>query len=264
MQKRSLSSTLDILESRLRMLIEGNARRLFPANAQGDLAHALVAAMQANLVTDEQGNPLAPNLYVIQAHPEHAAAIQSHPQLVPALQADLQAAASQAGVHFTAPPVLRLEADLTLPVGEIRISALHETFDLSPTAAMPAAEAAAQALPEIPANAYLVVDGTQIVPLLKPLVNIGRWVDNDLVIADPRVSRNHAQLRLIRGCYVLFDMDSTGGTQVNGQPVQQQALFSGDVISLAGFPLVFGQEPATGEHTQSLTVQGTNGASQGK
>jgi pSer/pThr/pTyr-binding forkhead associated (FHA) protein len=67
-------------------------------------------------------------------------------------------------------------------------------------------------------------------------------MDNQLVIDDPRVSRSHAQLRAIKGRYILFDLNSTGGTFVNGQRTNQSILYPGDVISLSGVPLIFGQD----------------------
>jgi pSer/pThr/pTyr-binding forkhead associated (FHA) protein len=67
-------------------------------------------------------------------------------------------------------------------------------------------------------------------------------LENQLVIDDPRVSRNHAQLRAIKGRFALFDLNSTGGTFVNGQRTSQTVLYPGDVISLAGVALIFGQD----------------------
>jgi pSer/pThr/pTyr-binding forkhead associated (FHA) protein len=40
----------------------------------------------------------------------------------------------------------------------------------------------------------------------------------------------------------LFDLNSTGGTFVNGQRTSQTVLYPGDVISLAGVALIFGQD----------------------
>jgi pSer/pThr/pTyr-binding forkhead associated (FHA) protein len=91
-------------------------------------------------------------------------------------------------------------------------------------------------------QAYLIVDGSQIFPLTGGVVSIGRSPNNDLVIQDRRVSRSHAQLRLVSSRYVIFDLNSTGGTYVNDHPVNQMALYPGDVISLAGVSLVYGQE----------------------
>jgi pSer/pThr/pTyr-binding forkhead associated (FHA) protein len=75
-----------------------------------------------------------------------------------------------------------------------------------------------------------------------PVVNIGRRLENHLVIDDPRISRNHSQLRAINGRYVLFDLNSTGGSFVNGQRTSQTVLYPGDVVSLAGVALIFGQD----------------------
>jgi pSer/pThr/pTyr-binding forkhead associated (FHA) protein len=61
-------------------------------------------------------------------------------------------------------------------------------------------------------------------------------------IDDPRVSRNHAQLRAIEGNYVLFDVSSTGGTFVNGSRVSETIIYPNDTISLGGVTLIFHQD----------------------
>ncbi len=96
----------------------------------------------------------------------------------------------------------------------------------------------------VPENAFLIIGGEKVFPLNQPVVNIGRRLDNTLIVDDPRVSRNHAQLRAIKGQFVLFDLNSTGGTFVNGQRANQTVLYPGDVISLAGVALIFGQDNA--------------------
>jgi pSer/pThr/pTyr-binding forkhead associated (FHA) protein len=94
----------------------------------------------------------------------------------------------------------------------------------------------------IPENAFLIVEGVRVFPLKQAVINIGRRLDNMVVVDDPRVSRNHAQLRAIKGRFVVFDLNSTGGTFVNGQRANQSVLYPGDVISLAGVTLIFGQD----------------------
>jgi pSer/pThr/pTyr-binding forkhead associated (FHA) protein len=94
----------------------------------------------------------------------------------------------------------------------------------------------------IPENAFLIVEGVKVYPLKQAVINIGRRLDNMVVVDDPRVSRNHAQLRSINGRFVVFDLNSTGGTFVNGQRASQSVLYPGDVISLAGVTLIFGQD----------------------
>jgi len=105
----------------------------------------------------------------------------------------------------------------------------------------------------VPSAAFLIVAGTEIFPLNLPIVNIGRKSDNHLVIENPQVSRRHAQLRAISGHYHFFDLGSTGGSKVNNQEVKTAALLAGDVISLAGIPLIYGQDAAqSGSQTQEF------------
>ena len=94
----------------------------------------------------------------------------------------------------------------------------------------------------IPEDAFVIIDGIRVIPLNQTIVNIGRRIENTLVVDDPRVSRTHAQLRAINGRYIIFDLNSTGGTLVNGKRVNQSVLYPGDVISLAGAELIYGQK----------------------
>ena len=57
---------------------------------------------------------------------------------------------------------------------------------------------------------------------------VGRKVDKDLVIADPRVSRDHAQIMQEGVDFYLVDQGSKHGTFVNGERVQRQKLERGD------------------------------------
>jgi len=92
---------------------------------------------------------------------------------------------------------------------------------------------------EIPEEAFLVIDGTKIFPLEQDVINIGRRIENHVIIDDPRISRYHAQLRVVNGRFILFDLNSTGGTFINGQRIEQSVVYSGDVISLAGVEVIF-------------------------
>jgi pSer/pThr/pTyr-binding forkhead associated (FHA) protein len=78
------------------------------------------------------------------------------------------------------------------------------------------------------------------------------------VIDDPRVSRAHAQLRTVKGRFVLFDLESTGGTFVNGKRASQTVLYPGDVISLAGATLIFGQDIPSGRIVEDHTEPGSS------
>jgi phosphoserine phosphatase RsbU/P len=58
--------------------------------------------------------------------------------------------------------------------------------------------------------------------------SVGRKVDKDLVIADPRVSRDHALIMLEPEGFFLVDQGSKHGTFVNGERVQRQKLERND------------------------------------
>src|SRR5271165_5186504 len=53
---------------------------------------------------------------------------------------------------------------------------------------------------------------------------VGRKVDRDLVIADPRVSREHAQIVSEDGQFFVVDLGSKYGTFVNGEKVDRHKL----------------------------------------
>jgi pSer/pThr/pTyr-binding forkhead associated (FHA) protein len=93
----------------------------------------------------------------------------------------------------------------------------------------------------IPEEAFLILEGRNLFPLKDSMITIGRRFENTLVLNDPRVSRVHAQLRVLNGRFVLFDLKSRGGTFVNGKRVEHSLIYDGDLISLAGVELVFRQ-----------------------
>ena len=97
---------------------------------------------------------------------------------------------------------------------------------------------------DTPLNAFFVIEGVRIYPVVKAVTNIGRRLENDLVIDDPRVSRRHAQLRAIegKGHFVLLDLNSTRGTFMNGNRITQSILYPKDIISIGGVTLTFNQD----------------------
>jgi serine phosphatase RsbU (regulator of sigma subunit) len=57
---------------------------------------------------------------------------------------------------------------------------------------------------------------------------VGRKVDKDLVIPDPRVSRDHAEIRSENGEFFVIDQSSKHGTFVNGEKVDRKKLTRND------------------------------------
>jgi sigma-B regulation protein RsbU (phosphoserine phosphatase) len=60
--------------------------------------------------------------------------------------------------------------------------------------------------------------------------SVGRKVDKDLVIPDPRVSRDHALIVAENGDFFVVDQGSKHGTYVNGERIQRQKLQRNDRV----------------------------------
>lgn len=73
----------------------------------------------------------------------------------------------------------------------------------------------------------------------KDITSIGRSRDNDVVIENLSVSRNHARIRRQNGKYILTDLNSANGTYVNGVRVSKTEIFDNDVISIGKHKMHF-------------------------
>ncbi len=73
----------------------------------------------------------------------------------------------------------------------------------------------------------------------KPIVLIGRALDNDLVVEHLSVSRRHAQIEWIDGKYQITDLNSANGTFVDGVRIQKHSLKDQDVVVVGKHKLFF-------------------------
>lgn len=236
------------IEQRLQSLIEVHLVKYLPGPDYRDrISHQLAETLRSNLATQglgEQGNVL-PHEFQLVVHPSMIAQWQKDPRLVEGLTKIFRLVASEQNVRFDGVLSISISGDPLVELDDVRVrmnkgDKVAETQDMR--------ESDDQ---ESPARAaFLIVGGTKVFTLNQAVTNIGRRLDNHLVVDDPRVSRYHAQIRYVRGRFIIFDLNSTGGTYVNGQRINQSVLYPGDVISLAGLPVVFGQDnPPPSVHT---------------
>ena len=76
-------------------------------------------------------------------------------------------------------------------------------------------------------------------------ITIGRSEEADLTIFDTKASSFHAKVtRLESGIVIVEDLDSTNGTYVNKERIDQMPLRSGDLIKIGRSIMVFRSEPA--------------------
>ncbi|HOT91816.1 MAG TPA: DUF3662 domain-containing protein [Anaerolineae bacterium] len=233
------------LENWIEQLVEEPFVRLFAGQLLSqDVARRLTQALEDGERIGADGTPEIPGRYRIILNPEDLDALQyHHPDLDTQLAYALEALAGKMQVRLMEPPAVLLEARADVPPHAVRITpADRVSLSHDPTRDLDL-ESMRQRLEEetVEIQAYLIVQGTRTFDLTQPTVRIGRAFDNDLIIEDSRVSRYHAQLRYRYGRYILQDLGSRGGTQVNGFAVQEIVLRPGDVISLAGVDLIYAE-----------------------
>jgi Nif-specific regulatory protein len=96
-------------------------------------------------------------------------------------------------------------------------------------------------MPEIPAELEAVagpLKGSSI-PLSEDEVSIGREPSNQISLLDAAVSRRHCVITRQAGQFKIQDLNSRNSTFVNGVPVTERALASGDEIKIGNSLFVF-------------------------
>ena len=77
------------------------------------------------------------------------------------------------------------------------------------------------------------IGGGDNIPLLKPLLTVGRRESCDIVLRFSNVSGQHCQLSLENGYWFVQDLNSQNGTKVEGRRIVRKRLDPGDLLSMA-------------------------------
>jgi pSer/pThr/pTyr-binding forkhead associated (FHA) protein len=73
------------------------------------------------------------------------------------------------------------------------------------------------------------------IPILRPVVLVGRHLECDFRIDVPQVSRRHCCLAMAYDRLVIRDLGSRNGVRVNGRLVEEVQLRPGDEVAIAHF-----------------------------
>lgn len=109
------------------------------------------------------------------------------------------------------------------------------------------------------AKIVLTVDGTVLkeLPLDKNRIGIGRRATNELVINHVAVSGLHAAIVARQGKFFIEDLNSTNGTQLNGQLVGSHELQDKDVIEISPYQIAFHagiEKPGLKDHVETAKL----------
>jgi FHA domain-containing protein len=270
-------SVLRAIESRIEGLFEGVFGRAFRTNVQPvELARKLAKEMDEHRSVSVS-RVYVPNEYTVYLSPGDRSQFAAYEgSLVGELQEYLVEHARREGYAMLTPPRVLLETDEDLAIGEFGIATRVAQPDevaaavgasaprgapappvpVPPAAEMPAAtvvyrpgaelDAGSQAEepePEEERERVTLTVGGRVVPLSADRVVVGRSRECDVHVDDGNVSRRHFEIvHESPSTWVVVDLESTNGTEVNGRKVQRRtALDDGDRITIGSTELVFGR-----------------------
>jgi hypothetical protein len=213
---------LQQFEERLERLVEGTLAKPFRSNLQPvEIGRRLTREMDLHRRVGVRGL-IAPNAFSVTLA---AADVERFSNFIDALSRELSDAAREhakiEGYLFVGPVEVEIFEDSKLKPGRFTVEAeVREDADGGFLAEL------------------VLTDGRRVQIGAEPLV-IGRLPECGVVLADSNVSRRHAELRRAGDNVVLTDLGSTNGTRVNGAPVRERILVSGDEVSVGSTRLIF-------------------------
>lgn len=220
--------------------------------------HRLCESLQDYFLDlDEDSRSVNP-VFQITLNPTTLNHWKSHPDWEQVLIEILTSTAAEFGIQYKTPPEFSITTRNSIEIGEVLVTVTVPSSQYKKTGAIPLQKNNLENTPSTPtkAGSFLILKGDKIVPLSKSVINIGRKSSNQIIINDLRISRIHAQIRRIQGSYVLFDVGSTGGTYVNSTRINQHILRPGDVISLAGYTMIYSEDQVVQpEETKEKTAE---------
>lgn len=205
------------LEHALERMVEGVFSRAFRTNVRPiELGRRLLREMDEHRSVDVKGRRIVPNDFSFHLSQRDLDALgEINEALIVELAEAARLYARDEGYHFMGPVNVTLELDPALKPGRIDVvSTMKESGG------------------GVGAGSLVLPSGERI-QLADQTVSMGRLPENTVPMADPNVSRHHAEIRPEGTGWVVVDLGSTNGTKVNGVRINgQQLLADGDIVSL--------------------------------
>jgi hypothetical protein len=243
-------SVLRNLEARLENLVEGVFSRAFSSQVQPvEIARKLAKEMDAHR-TASVSRVYVPNQYTVWLSGEDHKRLEGYERsLEQELSAYLLEHARRHDYALLTRPEVSLETDERLRLGEFGIQTrlvkpparqgeAPEQGDQGHTMVYTVPPKQTKSRKRQPAahlteTKAIVSLGDRRYVLDGPTAALGRSRECDCVLADPNVSRRHAELRRgPTGDWQIVDLGSTNGVKVNGRQVDTSRLSPGDEVVL--------------------------------
>jgi pSer/pThr/pTyr-binding forkhead associated (FHA) protein len=205
----------------------------------GKILARMIEALEERTEEGPGGRWIAPNVFRVKLGKRIWQTVSVVPDLKKLLRSKLEEHVSLSEMILLNPIEIEFEADPSLRDESIRVQAEILRSDEERTDAFPATTAGTIVLPR---SAFLIINGRRHYPLNRPVINIGRQLDNHLVLDDALVSRRHAQLRARDGQYLLTDLGSKHGLLVNNTRVREWVLQPGDVFRVGSTELIYSDD----------------------
>jgi Protein of unknown function (DUF3662)/FHA domain len=253
--RRAPMSVLKSLENKIQGLVEGTFSRAFRSEVRPvEIARKLAREMEEHK-SFSVSRTYAPNEYRVFLSPRDRERFAGYEAALTAeLAGYLLEHARRERLTLLSRPVIEFETDERLGLGEFGIQTRVAQPDDEPVSAPPEAESGrtmiysnaervAEPLEERSrtraAKVLLLVDGKRVV--VGPTgATLGRGRQCDVVLSDPNVSRQHAEIRPRGGSWVLTDLGSTNGSRLNGRRIDgSEMLREGDEIELGESVMTF-------------------------
>ena len=78
----------------------------------------------------------------------------------------------------------------------------------------------------------IAMGGGDNIPLLRPVLKVGRMGENDICLRFPNISGKHCELSFREGYWYVRDLGSTNGVKVNGVRVLDKILRDEDQVAI--------------------------------
>lgn len=237
-------SLLRRFEKRLEKIFEEPFARVFKGAVHPlELGKRLLREIDDGKMVS-MGEVLAPNVYHVHLHPADFRRLEGYLQdLSLELEGLVINHVNDKGYQLLTRPRVTFGPDDDLHEGEFIIDAVVEKGGRSqpPTKRIPSGGGKEER--ETRLGMLTVLGGEQAglsYTLKERITRIGRAGGNDIVLADPKTSRFHAEIEHVPEGYVIRDLGSTNGTLVRGRRVEERLLEDGDVITLGETSIKFG------------------------